>query len=509
MYKTEKVYKILGIPLFKLKTKQDAIEQKTAKATHSPASAPQPRPKPVQKQSPVVESLKVAIRNGGGIGDSIMDTAFIQNLRRHLPAGSEIDYFAKSAPAFSSHPALNGTFTDASSLKKENYDVVLIQHRFFILDKMNEEKTRRLSPVLFDFCQYLEELKKTVLKGINDNNGLYTIYAELLGKNRWEQMDLKGLTGFDRHSPIYMPIAESAFSVLEKNNLKKFSYITINRGVDSNFDSKCPKLWPLGHYHQLVKLLKEAYPDIRIVQIGANDKFGTFDADVCLLGKTSLEETKVLLKNSLLHIDVEGGLIHLNYALHGMSLVIFGPTPMKTFGYEKNINITSDACPGNCHWIIADWQKKCLRGFDESPCMAATKPARVLAEVAAFLKDAMKRATLEKNSVVSPEGKKVALVGFESITEVPESIIQKNTCVFFSDKYAVDAAECQTRLGNRYNLMAKEEEFDAIVCRLDPSCRTNEFIIDESARLLKKGGQLFVMYTDKSGLAECFTKNVK
>ncbi len=503
MYRTERVYKVLGIPLFKLKTWRDSPQQAIEKT--KPAQKAMDEDKTVDSK-PVSELLRVAIRNGGGLGDSIMDVAFIQNLRRHLPFGSRVDYFAKTASVFASHPALDRVSNDTSSLKKADYDIVLIQHRFFIVDKLDEEKTRRLSPVLFEFCQHLRELKDTVLKGTNDNNGLYTMYAELLGKNRWEQMDLKSITGFDRHSPVYMPIAESAFSVLERNCLKKFRYITIDRGVDSNFDSKCPKLWPLGHYHKLVAQLKENFPDITIVQIGANDKFGTVGADIELLGKTSLEETKVLLKNSLLHIDVEGGLIHLNHALHGKSLVIFGPTPVKTFGYDNNINLTSNACPGTCHWVIADWQKKCLRGFDESPCMAATQPDRVFSEAAAFLKSAMKRPALVKTEKFTTKGHVLALVGFSSSQDVPEDILRENDCTFFNDRYEAESGQYKTRLGNRYNLMADGGEFDAVVCYLESSCRTNDAILDECIRIMKDGGKLTVIYSSEDNAGEYYLK---
>lgn len=138
--------------------------------------------------------------------------------------------------------------------------------------------------------------------------------------------------------------------------------------------------------------------------------------------------------------------------------------------------------------------------------MAATQPEAVLASASVFLKKAMRRALLEKIAPSPLENGKTALVGFCSPEDVPEHILRMNACTFFSDRYEKASPLCVSRLGCRYNLMAEEEEFDSVVCRLDASCRTKDFAMEECARVLKPHGRLIVMKGDRRDAAEHFTK---
>lgn len=368
MVSVKKVYKILGLPFFETERKYEE--------TSSP-----------QKTTTFIDnsSLRIAFYNGGGMGDSIIDVAFIQNLRKILPVDSVVDYYAKSGKVFLKCPFLNHIYTDIKKLDKNKYDLVLGNHRFWMVAKFDEKKIKNQTPVLYNFVKYQLDLRNNILRNNNDNNNLYSQYAMLLGKNRWEQVDLKEITGFNRNNTLYMPLSPEYFSILSRYQLEPKKYITINRGVDSNLGENCPKLWPLEHYKKLVILLKEKYPDLKIIQIGANNKYGLINADLNLLGKTDIEETKILLKNALIHIDVEGGLVHLNHVLHGISCVIFGPTSQIEFAYNENINIQSNACLHTCCWVIQDWQKECLRGITPPPCMTETTPENVLAAVSEFI----------------------------------------------------------------------------------------------------------------------------
>jgi ADP-heptose:LPS heptosyltransferase len=52
-----------------------------------------------------------------------------------------------------------------------------------------------------------------------------------------------------------------------------------------------------------------------------------------------------------MHIDDEGGLVHMATALGTKCAVLFGPTPVGIFGYEQNINICADTCK-ECFGIV-------------------------------------------------------------------------------------------------------------------------------------------------------------
>ena len=122
---------------------------------------------------------------------------------------------------------------------------------------------------------------------------------------------------------------------------------------------------------------------MKIVQLGFSEdrcpKFNNIDID--LIGKTSLEEVKIILNNSIIHIDGEGGMVHLRHALHGgKSIVLFGATSPEFYGYSENINLRGDGCSHWCEWITENWQAKCARGYDRPPCSYSLTPETVYNE---------------------------------------------------------------------------------------------------------------------------------
>ncbi|WP_428073006.1 glycosyltransferase family 9 protein [Candidatus Avelusimicrobium faecicola] len=111
---------------------------------------------------------------------------------------------------------------------------------------------------------------------------------------------------------------------------------------------------------------------------GKGERLG--NADKNLAGKTSLEEIKVILKHAFLHIDSEGGLVHLRHALKGgASCVFYGPTSPQVYGYSENISLCSNVCPIYCECYSRTWQKKCLRG--KRICMESITPQYALDKI--------------------------------------------------------------------------------------------------------------------------------
>ena len=482
MSKTSKIYKIFGIPVLSKEYRTYTRENPISESKES---------------SPTNTRLKIAITNGGGMGDSIIDVAFIQNLRKHLPQDAEIDYYTKSYNLFRNMPFLNKVEGYNKAFNPKSYDLVMINHRFFIIVNFNEEKIKQQAPILYKYVKYQQELRNNILKGNNDNNNLYSQYAELLGKNRWEQLDLQGITGFDRYYELYMPLQTEYLSVLKRYALNPQSYITINRGVDSNLSELCPKLWPLEHYKMLVELLRKKYPNIKLVQIGANDKYGVIGADINLLGKTNIEETKILLKNSLLHIDVEGGLVHLNHTLHDKSCVIFGPTKLGEFLYEDNINIRANICTPCC-WVVQDWQKKCLKGYDIPPCMAETKPEDVMERISIYLDNKKEnRFKLRVSNYNSLVNKELYCVG-ECSQKLISVLSKNNKLIIYKDKITDEDREnikkynCKYTWGNQYNLPCKSEEITNILWVPQQGSLYQKYVFNELMRVLVCGGQLYI-----------------
>lgn len=473
-----KSYKFLGIPLLKVEKQYNRVkpeEQKQVLVDNSP--------------------LRLAFYNGGGMGDSIIDVSFLQNLRKSIPADTIIDYYSKSGRVFQYCPLINNFYNDTKLLDKHKYDLALGNHRFWMVSQFKEDRIKRLAPVLYNFVKYQLELRNNILRKNNDNNNLYSQYAQLLGKNRWEQLDLKEITGFNRYNTLYMPLRPEYFSIFKRYNLQSKKYITINRGVDSNLGENCPKLWPLDYYKKLVVLLRNKYPDIKIIQIGANTKYGIIDADLNLLGKTDIEETKILLKHSLIHIDVEGGLVHLNHILHGKSCVIFGPTPIIPLQYDENINLKNSACPHFCDWVIQDWQKGCLRGFNIPPCMSETTPEKVLSVVSEYINNyKCSYWKVISDSLLSTEDSEVYLMGkFDSDFILKLKNSKKTTLFTEHTDINSNIQNISYTYGNLYNLPFMDNSLSNIIWKPEEDNFHQNMGFEELLRILKPNGRLTIL----------------
>jgi len=120
-----------------------------------------------------------------------------------------------------------------------------------------------------------------------------------------------------------------------------------------------------------------------VVQVGLDGE-QPLKNTVNLLGKMSIRETATILKYSALHLDTEGGLVHLSRAVNTPSLVLFGPTPVSLYGYRDNINIAEGDCR-NCFWTDIRWFQRCPKGHEVPLCMEAISSARVIEAAEAYL----------------------------------------------------------------------------------------------------------------------------
>lgn len=460
-------YSLFGIPLFQ--TEKRFQENSKNIATNKDVSI-----------------LKIAFVNGGGMGDAIIDVAFIQNLTKFLPRNTTIDYYARAGNLFKYCPFLTHCYNN-TNVDKSKYDVILANHRYYMIWKFDKHKTKMYSPVLYNFCEYCLNLRNNTLKNNYDNNNLYSQYAELFGKNRWEQLDLHAITGFDRNNEVYLPILPEYFSIFTKCKIKPQEYITINRGVDDKLPESNPKLWPLEYYQKLVKLLKDRYPNLKILQIGKNTRYGIIGADLNLLGLTDIEETKILIKNALIHIDIEGGLVHLNHVLHGTSCVIFGATPIRPLKYEENINIKNNACPHFCDWVIQSWQQSCLRGYIVPPCMAETTPEIVLTKIVEFINNRPNyKYNKEEITKIDLSNKNIAVIGDVDFTILTRLSISNKITVYkncFTPDYPF-----KQEYGSPFNLPLKNNSIDAVLWYQPENANHQDLCLLELKRVIKTGG---------------------
>ncbi len=368
--------------------------------------------------------LKIAIDlNSNGLGDSIISLAWIKELYMQIPYPLEIDLYGKEKNLSfltNLYSFINGIYPAKLFNNATGYDIKLHLHYHVLLISYAPASIAKKFPGMIDIINKLNEYNSEYKKYI-DTKYLHAAWVQVcnfFNWNRWDSLGSNNCIDFNRHSVGLFHIHMEAISCLKKFDLHKKKYITIHRGIDAQHRARKTsnvwmKVWPDKNAEDFCALFKQQYPDIEIVQLGTDEHLSIQSVDKNLIGKTTLEELAVILKNSLLHIDGESGLVHLNALLQGKSVVLFGPTSSKYFGYEQNINIKSPFC-GECMWLKGgpEWISICLQGYKEPECMRQITADMVFDaiknEIDCKRSDQFKY-TLEDLSLYTTEGKNTYL----------------------------------------------------------------------------------------------------
>ena len=165
--------------------------------------------------------------------------------------------------------------------------------------------------------------------------------------------------------------------VIDRFSLQGKQWITVHNGFDTQFvvsGERATKCYP--HFASTLAQMKQARPDLLIIQVGTSSSEKLAGVDYDLIGKTTLREVGALLRGAALHLDNESGLVHLATCLGTRSVVVFGPTPADYFGYRTNVNITPIHC-GGCWWIDDLWMDRCPRKLSVPECTYTLPPADV------------------------------------------------------------------------------------------------------------------------------------
>ena len=480
------------------------------------------RSAPVQTQAPdafpppAPESfLRIALEERGGLGDALFQLTFIKEIRKLFDKPVRIDFYTRSYGAFQHIPFVDYCADyDPEHRPLDRYDVYISCIRCYYFLKIDQEKVQQFSPRFYRFCQDCLQLTATHFK--NPNSNLFNQYALLFGKNRLEQPDTHSILGVTRHTPTYMAFDPAELDFLRQHGLENTPYITLCRAVDGHYTPQHPKLWPAAHYNELIAQLKKAYPSIKLVQIGAANTDILFDqADINLVGKTSYEQAKVLLKYALLHIDNEGGLVHLRHQLQGRSVVLFGPTSPDIFGYEDNLNIRSIICRP-CDWVSLRWTRGCLRGITPAPCMQAITPSTVFNKIKKYM-DALPHFisqilpdTQVQDILSSASALQIAILGRQLPAWLSAAVTAGHKITVYApdlsqpdEVFARNCFFCRTaqkqgftaEYGTPYNIPAKSEKFDLIYGPDLSQEKYPAYVVQELLRILKEKGHLFVYAT--------------
>ncbi|MCI8855585.1 MAG: glycosyltransferase family 9 protein [Clostridiaceae bacterium] len=348
------------------------------------------------------KKIHVAFLIRGGMGDYLIQINYIyQFYLKYSCSLLSIDIFTRRS--FQTAEAIlhtegdsfvNGLFPEEGYTDNfPNYDLFIDLSRYPNVKRHRMGRIAEHMPQLLDYiysCEKFRAEHERFFKYAGSTDGQSAMLCIVAGKKRIQQPDVYEFLGVTEDYKFTISTYYDA-ETLEKFGIGARPYLTIHRGCDAYYTKDSVKLWPVAYYQILIGLLKRKYPDLLIVQLGVSrERCPALEGvDIDLVEKTSLEDIKVLLKHSTLHIDGEGGMVHLRHALKGgISVVIFGPTSAEFFGYSENVNIVGAGCPTWCEWTIHNWQEKCVRGEPLPPCMHSIVPEMVMERIEAIFREA-------------------------------------------------------------------------------------------------------------------------
>lgn len=184
-----------------------------------------------------------------------------------------------------------------------------------------------------------------------------------------------------REKWVHIPQDAVAGEMFQKMQLT--NYITMNFGNGSTTEaSLVAKSWSRERFESVIDKIHEFDPDLEIVQIGGGNAKHLKGADRYMLGR-SFPLVAEILRHSLLHIDTEGGLVHLATHLGTKCIVLFGPTQIPYYGYPENVNLHAGTCH-DCYALYPD-VNRCARDLAEPECMYSITPEMVMEAVREYL----------------------------------------------------------------------------------------------------------------------------
>ena len=332
--------------------------------------------------------LRILVHIRGGIGDVVMTRVFIKKLRQTVP--DALIYFAYDYKAavdmVFSDGLIDGFYTN--KYLPEEFDLVVSGCHLLMYDFINNARIEQLAPHLLPILKKGLDVQACFKPFAKYSPYLDGQLAAITIENGGGRVtNLGWFSGLDIEQNDEAPLAlnpQLFAKILAKHGLRGKKYITLHDGINTNTDTSHghpTRCWPQKQWKEFSRLFKAAFPDIQLVQLGG-EKSQVFDfVDISLVGKTPLSDLPYVLAGALLHVDGESGMVHIAHLTSTNSVVLFGPTPVKYFGYARNTNIQAPFC-GGCMNITKHWMTQCvLRKPPEKQCLASITPQEVFEAV--------------------------------------------------------------------------------------------------------------------------------
>lgn len=281
-------------------------------------------------------------------------------------------------------------------------------------------------------------------------------------------------------------------------------YITLRDGcnpgdlefVKSRGKSRSTKQIAPEKWEELRKTIGQS--SVPVVQVGdvTDPRIEWVDYD--LRGKTTLSELCFIMKSSMVHVDTEGGLVHLARASHAPAIVFYGTTSAAFFGYPGNVNLASELC-GRCWYTDPNWLASCPRGTEGPECTSSIDLAPVVSRLSYLQTVNCRNLELFDFELVWKRGNSASEI-VAALSVVPRCAVIDCRQVDNATGSAELASfglgkEPSTSFGSIYNFPCEADLFDRIVL-LEPLALENPTAaVAEMARLAKDDGEIVAFLT--------------
>ena len=346
-----------------------------------------------------MNKAKVAFQLNGGLGTYIMEMNFVQCFYDKFAESVEISVFSFAEEMSLELYGKQYFVTRYGSRKefvKDDYDLAIEMNWFAKVVKCNDNALKEADSTnkLFRLVRKWRDFAKADITKhfFTPNTNMFDsqiyIMANSGRQNRLQLADIDGTLRIEKKYRFTIT-TENDDEVLEKFRLNGTRYITIQQGVNASSNTKqfSPKQWPNRYYAKLCEICHERFPDIKLVQLGeAENNLPVEGVDLCLLGETAMSELKSILKNAILHVDGDCGMVHIRRAMHTTpNIAMYGDHPGNIYGYDEDFRVKSDVCKIGCGKLFDAWKRKCYLG-GEAKCMTAIQPEQIADIIGNFLK---------------------------------------------------------------------------------------------------------------------------
>lgn len=330
----------------------------------------------VIKEAYVESGFLVAVHIAGGIGDQIIIARFLRDVASVFP-DIYFDIFSNDLSttkwAFGTNNSFRHTYIDSlfsSARMNYDYSVEISDTVTLISGPLDASKIRESFVALLHRAEQYNQANKDIFA--LGPQGRTVQAVRLVCDNATRHTALHHIAGIAYGGDL-MSLDQDP-TMCRTSGIEGRPYITVHTGFGTDqvtVGRRSTKCYP--HFDSVIAIMRAKRPELLFVQLGARNSEPLAQADIRLLGSTSMPQVAALLAGAVLHMDNESGLVHIARCFGTRSCVVFGPTNPDYFGYEANVAIRPSSC-GGCWWVTDDWMNVCPRGFAAPICTERTTP---------------------------------------------------------------------------------------------------------------------------------------